>query len=143
MGKNVIQKEVLIKLFGQSWYEALEEYISSEVFASLASTITGLRNKYTIFPARELLFRAFELTPYDKVKVVLYGTAPYTIEDLNDGLAFSNGMLPYGTETSPILNKLLYEVDCNYPEWINEVNYGRLEKEDLKRWATLLLREHI
>lgn len=127
----MIPKDKLIEMFGESWYKVLEEYISSEAFTKLASTITGLRHKRTIYPPRELIFRAFRETPYDKVKVVLVGQDCYH-DGSAEGLSFSNGMC---NKISPSLRLILEEIDNSYPEWKEDIGYGRLDKQDLSRWA--------
>ena len=49
-----------------------------------------------------------------------------------DGLAFSNNLTD---EISPSLKIILQEIDNEYPEWKEEINYGRLDRQDLHRWA--------
>jgi uracil-DNA glycosylase len=127
----MIPKDKLIEMFGEFWYKVLEEYISSKAFTKLASTITALRHKKTIYPPRELIFRAFKETPYTKVKVILLAQNPYHNGSM-DGLAFSNNLTD---EISPALKILLQEIDNEYPEWKEEINYGRLDRQDLHRWA--------
>ena len=127
----MIPKDKLIEMFGESWYKVLEEYISSEAFTKLASTVTYLRDKKTIYPPRELIFRAFTETPYTKVKVILLAQNPYHNGSM-DGLAFSNNLTD---EISPSLKIILQEIDNEYPEWKEEINYGRLDRQDLHRWA--------
>ena len=127
----MIPKDKLIEMFGEFWYKVLEEYISSKAFTKLASTITALRHKRTIYPPRELIFRAFKETPYTKVKVILLAQNPYHNGSM-DGLAFSNNLTD---EISPSLKIILQEIDNEYPEWKEEINYGRLDRQDLHRWA--------
>lgn len=45
-------------------------------------------NKEDIFPAQKDIFRAFELTPFENVKVVILGQDPYP-DERADGLCFS------------------------------------------------------
>ena len=127
----MIPKDKLIEMFGEFWYKVLEEYISSKAFTKLASTITALRHKRIIYPPRELIFRAFKETPYTKVKVMLLAQNPYHNGSM-DGLAFSNNLTD---EISPSLKIILQEIDNEYPEWKEEINYGRLDRQDLQRWA--------
>ena len=127
----MIPKDKLIEMFGESWYKVLEEYISSKAFTKLASIITALRHKRTIYPPRELIFRAFTETPYTKVKVMLLAQNPYHNGSM-DGLAFSNNLTD---AISPSLKIILQEIDNEYPEWKEEINYGRLDRQDLQRWT--------
>jgi uracil-DNA glycosylase len=46
--------------------------------------------KHICFPQKEKIFRAFQLTDFDKVKVVILGQDPYHNNSSQaDGLAFS------------------------------------------------------
>ena len=48
-----------------------------------------------VYPSRELVFRAFKLTPPQSVKVVILGQDPYHSPGLADGLAFSSSKIDY------------------------------------------------
>ena len=126
-------KESLEKHFGKCWYEQLKMYLESKEFSNLGRQIATLRLTKTIYPSKELIFKTFRVIPFDKIKVVLYGQEPYfKKEEENDGLAFSNSL---SNEISPILSHILQEVDNEYPEWIEDIGYGRLDKQDLTRWC--------
>jgi len=127
-----MDKSKLIELFGNSWYEALSEYISGKDFYQLACKITELRKTKEIYPISANIFRCFRETPYDKVKVVIVGQEPYKEKDYNDGLAFSNSL---SKDISPTLKVILKEVDNCYPENIDRIDYGRLDLQDLSRWS--------
>ena len=61
----------------------------------------------TIFPIRENLFRAFDLTPVDKIKVVIIGQDPYHEPGQAQGLAFS---VPSNIKTPPSLINIFKEI---------------------------------
>ncbi|MDR0918669.1 MAG: uracil-DNA glycosylase [Oscillospiraceae bacterium] len=46
-------------------------------------------SNYTIYPPRKEVFKAFELTAFDEVKVVILGQDPYYRPNQANGLAFS------------------------------------------------------
>ena len=48
------------------------------------------KNGYAIFPDPKDFFRAFEVCPYEKTKIVILGQDPYHTKGIADGLAFSS-----------------------------------------------------
>lgn len=78
-----------MKYFKNDWNEVLENIINSDYFRDLMKTLEEERQKYNIYPAKDDMFRAFDLTPYNNVKVVIVGQDPYYTEGVADGLAFS------------------------------------------------------
>ena len=74
----------------QSWKEALATEFEKEYFVSLVHYLheekaSGIR----IFPPGSQIFRAFDLTPVEKVKVVILGQDPYHGLGQAHGLSFS------------------------------------------------------
>lgn len=63
--------------FNKEYYKELEQYIHEEY------------ENHVVFPKKEDLFTAFNLTPYNKVKVVILGQDPYHNEGQSHGLSFS------------------------------------------------------
>jgi uracil-DNA glycosylase len=113
-------------------YERIGDWSKLEVFHSDYFKATGMyiaeqREKETVYPEREDVFKAFELTPFRKVKVVLLGQDPY--HDGNaTGLAFECGRKP-----SPSWRKILEEYKLEFPvRFEADLEYGR----GLDRWAT-------
>ena len=82
----------------KTWKEVLQSYFNTKEFRVLAETVrTKYKTKVTYPPAR-LIFKAFDTTPFDKVRVVILGQDPYPNPGQAMGLAFSvpNGIsLPY------------------------------------------------
>ena len=68
-----------------AWRATLEAPYWSELMDFVASE----RQAHEVFPPEEQTFRAFELTPYDDVRVVILGQDPYPTPGDADGLAFS------------------------------------------------------
>lgn len=68
-------------------WDVLSEFFNSEKGKKLAEKLNEY-NKETIFPAQKDIFRAFKLTPFEKVKVVILGQDPYP-DERADGLCFS------------------------------------------------------
>ena len=76
--------------FPESWLKALSPSFCEEIFTDLQSKICILkRSNKTIFPLEKNLFRAFESTSFDEVKVLILGQDPYHKLGQANGLAFS------------------------------------------------------
>ena len=73
-----------------SWKEALQSEFDKAYFAELVSFLHREKAEgKTIYPPGSQIFRAFELTPLDKVKVVILGQDPYHGAGQAMGLSFS------------------------------------------------------
>lgn len=72
----------------ESWNEFLEEEQKKQYYSSLLKKISDDRLSSTVYPDDDVIFRAFELTPLSKVRVVILGQDPYH-DGSADGLAFS------------------------------------------------------
>ena len=71
------------------WKEILKDFFERETFHTLTDFV---RNEYTtrkVFPAQQNIFKAFELTPFSHVNVVILGQDPYHDDNQADGLCFS------------------------------------------------------
>lgn len=71
-----------------SWLKELEEEFSKSYFKELASFVDAEYSTKEIYPPRELIFNAFNLTPFDEVKVVILGQDPYHEPGQAQGIAF-------------------------------------------------------
>jgi uracil-DNA glycosylase len=72
-----------------SWQNVLESEFEKPYFKTLQTFVEEERKKHTIFPPEEDVFSAFDLTPYDKVNVLLLGQDPYHDDNQAHGLCFS------------------------------------------------------
>lgn len=88
--------------------------------------------EHKIYPKPLDIFRAFELTPFEQVKVVILGQDPYPFGDHADGLAFSSKL----AETPASLRVILKEVDRDV---VRTKDHKEFEKafptNDLTSWA--------
>ncbi|PKN02727.1 uracil-DNA glycosylase [Candidatus Dojkabacteria bacterium HGW-Dojkabacteria-1] len=80
----------------------------------------------TIYPSKELIFRALELTPFENIKVVILGQDPYHGEGEANGLAFS---VNKGIKLPPSLRNIYKELESDLG--IKTPNHG-----DLTSWAS-------
>ena len=60
-----------------SWKKVLESQFDKEYFVRLVEFVRSEYQTGTVYPPAKFIFRAFELTPFDKVKVVILGQDPY------------------------------------------------------------------
>ncbi|MFQ5493235.1 MAG: uracil-DNA glycosylase [Candidatus Dojkabacteria bacterium] len=75
----------------KSWKKLLGDEFDKPYFEELVGWVKQEYQATRIFPAPSAIFRAFDLTPVDDVKVVILGQDPYhKVSGYNaDGLAFS------------------------------------------------------
>lgn len=72
-----------------SWKEQLEDEFSKEYFKNLTQFVQEEYQLNECFPPGNLIFSAFNRTPFDKVKVVIIGQDPYHGLNQANGLCFS------------------------------------------------------
>ena len=72
-----------------TWKEVLAQEFESDYFSFLKSFLVNEKAKYRVFPPGNLIFNAFDLTPFPAVKVVLLGQDPYHNIGQAHGLCFS------------------------------------------------------
>ena len=60
-------------LLGDSWADWLWEEFTQKYFQNISTIVKRERELLTIYPENHQVFRAFNLTPYEKVKVVILG----------------------------------------------------------------------
>ena len=107
-----------------SWREALEEEFQKPYFRQIKLFLQEeKKNGKTIYPPGQLIFNAFNLTPFDEVKVVILGQDPYHGAGQAHGLCFS---VPDGIAQPPSLVNIFKELhtDVGIPIPKN----GNLEK---------------
>lgn len=109
----------------QSWKSALSTIWQSESFANLAAFVRQAYHSATIYPPAGKIFSAFDLTPFDKVKVVIIGQDPYHGPGQANGLAFS---VDKGVAIPRSLTNIFKEVNADTGAPIPADG-------DLSRWA--------
>ncbi|MBA3549751.1 MAG: uracil-DNA glycosylase [Nannocystis sp.] len=72
-----------------SWASVLADETAEPYFNELISFVDQERETSTVYPPEEDVFKAFELCPYEQVRVVLLGQDPYHDEGQAHGLCFS------------------------------------------------------
>lgn len=94
-----------------SWKSVLIEEFSAPYMQDLRSFLVeeGKQGK-KIFPPSPSIFRAFDLTPFDAVKVVILGQDPYHGESQAHGLSFS---VQEGVRFPPSLMNIFKELQSD------------------------------
>jgi uracil-DNA glycosylase len=107
------------------WKEKLREEFEKEYFLNLTRFVSEEYRTRQVFPPGNRIFNAFDLCPFDRVRVVIIGQDPYHNIGQAHGLCFS---VTDGTEFPPSLVNIFKEL--NRDLGIPVPNSGNLE-----RWA--------
>ena len=93
-----------------SWKERLANEFEKPYFAQLVQVVRQEYSHFTCFPPGRLIFNAFNLCPFDKVKVVIIGQDPYHEPGQAMGLSFS---VPDGVPMPPSLVNIFKELELD------------------------------
>lgn len=124
---NLIETEK--KKFSDDWWELLSSEFGKEYMQKVYSYIISRKiNLAEIYPSSDKIYKAFEVTPYKKVKIVILGQDPYPTAGMAMGLSFS--IPPGSRKVPPSLVNIFKEIE-------NDVYNGLyLDKNpDLTHWA--------
>jgi uracil-DNA glycosylase len=115
----------LEELLPSDWRKELFSSLRTESFAKLSKFLAQEYEKNMAYPAKENIFRALELTPFENVRVVILGQDPYHGVNQAHGLSFS---VKKGVIFPPSLKNIFkeYQEDTKFPE---------PENGDLTKWA--------
>ncbi|WP_455069355.1 uracil-DNA glycosylase [Prevotella aurantiaca] len=108
-----------------SWKQHLEGEFVKPYFAQLTESVRNEYKNGLCFPPAKLVFNAFNLCPFDKVKVVILGQDPYHEQGQAMGLSFS---VPEGIMLPPSLQNIYKEIQSDLGKPIPTSG-------DLTRWA--------
>ena len=116
-----------------SWKSVMSEEFSKEYFFKIKDFLVEEKKlNHVVYPPGNLIFNAFNLTPFDKVEVVILGQDPYHGRGQAHGLCFS---VPYGIAPPPSLANIFRELHNDVGATIP--NNGNLE--DWAKQGVLLL----
>ncbi len=91
-----------------SWKECLKDELEKPYMKELKTFLQEeIASKIPVYPPMNLLFNAFSLTPFDKVKVVIMGQDPYHGPGQAEGLCFS---VARGVTPPPSLKNIFKEL---------------------------------
>ncbi len=108
-----------------SWKKKLSEEFEKPYFKELTSFVKEEYKSGTVFPDPKNIFRAFELTPFNKVRVVILGQDPYHGPKQAIGLSFA---VEEGITLPPSLRNIYKELESDLETPVR--SHG-----DLSHWA--------
>ena len=88
-GTQECAQEMLESLHDDAWRTSLLPITTTPTFRNLARFVESERKSKKIFPPKDEVFSAYNLTPLEKVKVVIIGQDPYHGPGQGHGLCFS------------------------------------------------------
>jgi len=94
------------------WKTALEPEFAKPYMQQLKRFLQEEKKQYAVFPPGNLIFNAFDHTPFDQVKVVILGQDPYNNVGQAHGLSFS---VPQGVAIPPSLRNMYQELRTDMP----------------------------
>lgn len=106
-----------------TWKDILHEEFNADYFLQLRDFLVEEKQRFAIYPPGSLIFNAFQLTPFDKVRVVILGQDPYHGKGQAHGLCFS---VPGKVQPPPSLINIFKEIQSDLG--IPVPTHGNLEK---------------
>ena len=113
-----------VKIEG-SWKRALAPEFEKPYFSELSSFVREEYKKTKVYPLPRDIFRAFDLCPFDQVKVVILGQDPYHGPGQANGLCFAVGE---NVALPPSLQNIFKEIE-------SDTSIVPERNGDLSRWA--------
>lgn len=108
-----------------SWKAHIGDEFDKQYFIDLTDFVRQEYRQYTCYPPGKLIFNAFNLCPFDKVKVVIIGQDPYHEPGQAHGLCFS---VNDGIQYPPSLVNIFKEIE-------NDFGTPVPSSGNLTRWA--------
>ena len=125
----------------ESWKTHLEPEFEKDYFRTLTEFVRSEYSQYQIFPPGKLIFNAFNLCPFDKVKVVIIGQDPYHGPGQAHGLCFSvNDGVAFPPSLVNIFKEIKEDIGTPAPSTGNLTRWA--EQGVLLLNATLTVRAH-
>ena len=93
-----------------TWKEQLAVEFEKPYFAQLTQAVRQEYSSTTCYPPGSLIFNAFNLCPFDRVKVVIIGQDPYHEPGQAHGLSFS---VQEGVIFPPSLQNIFKEIEAD------------------------------
>lgn len=108
-----------------SWGEKLQSEFDAPYFSQLTQFVRKEYATGPCYPPGNQIFNAFNLCPFDKVKVVILGQDPYHEEGQAEGLCFS---VADGVQWPPSLQNIFKEIE-------GDLHRPAPATGSLRRWA--------
>lgn len=112
-----------------SWKAHLQDEFEKPYFAEIRAKYYDALSQRTILPPPKLLFNAFNLVPFSRVKVVILGQDPY--HNVERGIPQAMGLsfsVPQGVTPPPSLKNIFKEIQ-------RDLGLNPPQSGDLSAWA--------
>lgn len=113
-------------ILNNDWKDILNNEIHQPYFIKLMDFVRNDYSLFTCYPDKEDIFKALNLTPYHRTKVLILGQDPYHQKGQSMGLAFS---VPRNTKIPPSLTNI-------YKELSSDLKIEKNSHGDLTKWAS-------
>ncbi len=111
----------------ESWKEVLSDEFEKPYFREMVAYLHQRKEQgAVIYPRGKDIFKAFELTPFDRVKVVILGQDPYHNPGQAMGLSFS---VPDEVDAPPSLKNIFKEIE-------SDLGVRLSGRHNLEKWAS-------
>ena len=108
-----------------TWKDIIENEKTKEYYKKLEQFIDKKYKETTVYPQKENIFKAFDLTSFEDLKVVIIGQDPYHQKGQAQGLAFST---PKNIKNPPSMINILKEIH-------EDIGSSTCDDGDLTFWA--------
>ena len=109
----------------KTWKSVLEKEFEKDYFLKLTEYVRMEYKQQPVYPEGKLIFNAFNLCPFNNVRVVILGQDPYHEPGQAHGLCFS---VQQGVASPPSLQNIFKEIRA-------DEGYEPLKNGNLERWA--------
>lgn len=100
----------------ESWKQHLAPEFEKDYFVRLTNFVRQEYQTTTVYPPGRLIFNAFNLCPFDQVKVVIIGQDPYHGPGQAHGLCFSvNDGVPFPPSLQNIFKEIQSDLGTPIP----------------------------
>lgn len=125
----------------ESWKQRLQPEFEKEYFKTLTDFVREEYAKGPVYPPGRLIFNAFNLCPFDRVKVVIIGQDPYHGPGQAHGLCFSvNDGVAFPPSLVNIFKEIKSDIGTDMPASGNLTRWA--QQGVLLLNATLTVRAH-
>ncbi len=94
----------------EGWGKALQAFFETDTWERLSFFVREEYKNKKVYPEPKNIFKAFWLTPFDDVRVVILGQDPYHGPKQAEGLCFS---VPEGVPVPPSLQNIYKEIESD------------------------------
>lgn len=110
----------------ESWKKVLGDEVEKPYFKTLSAFVKKQYASYAVYPPPQDIFRAFDMCPFDEVKVVILGQDPYHGAGQANGLSFA---VHTDVPLPPSLKNIFKEIE-------SDMGVTPRADGDLSRWAS-------